>query len=319
MIGVDVGGTKTLFVLFDERFRVLEEIKERTPHGKDFDECLDDGVEALLKRAEKERIGVLCAGVGCAGRIDREKGIVLESPNIPHLTRYPLARRIAGRTATNVYVGNDVQMGLYGEHHLGAAAGLRHVIGVFFGTGIGGAAVIDGKLHLGARGAAGEVGNCLVSPMGPLAGSERQGVLDELISRVALAGDAASLAAKKGAPRLFKLAGADASRIHGGTIAASIAGGDEKVEELVRSRARMAGIALSGVVDFLNPEMVVLGGGLVDAMPALFLKEVGEGIRARTVPDVRESVRIAAAKLAGRAVAAGAAKMARDRLASQNE
>jgi glucokinase len=316
MIGIDIGGTKTIFGLFDETFALVDElkIKTRAEKGeKEFSRRLAQSVEALMRRADEKRLTLMGVGIGCAGTLDRENGVLKTSPNIPFLTGYPLKKKLVKLTGTGVFLGNDVHMGLYGEHRLGAAAGLKHVLGVFFGTGIGGAIIIDGKLYEGANGAAGEIGHTLMSPLGHLAGSERQGVLDDFASRNAIAGEAAAMAAKHMAPCLNKLAGADVYKIRSRTLAEAIAGGDAKLEEMVRSRARMAGIVLSNLVDFLSPEMVVLGGGLVEAMPALFLKEVESGIREHTNADVRKALKVAVAALKGHSVSAGAAKMAWDR------
>jgi glucokinase len=317
VIGIDVGGTKTLFVLFDESFRVVEKVKIKTPlyeGEKGFTKALLDGAEEIARKAAKKRYTLLGCGVGCAGELDRVSGVLKCSANIPFIKNYPLKSKLTRATGVDTFIDNDVHMGLYGEHQLGAAQGLKHVIGVFFGTGIGAAVIIDGQLLLGASGCAGEIGHYLISPMGVLSGWDRHGLLDDFVSRNAMAGEAAALAAKHWAPHLYDLAGADAEKIRASTLAKAIRQGDKRIEDMVRGRARMAGIALSNFVDFLNPEMVVLGGGLVDTMPALFLKEVGEGIRRNTVPAVRAAVKITVSKLKDLSVAAGAAKMARDRL-----
>jgi glucokinase len=317
VIGIDVGGSKTLFVLFDEAFKVIEKIKIKTPLDKGengFSEAILDGAEEVARKASKRGYALLGVGVGCAGALDRVTGVLKCSPNIPFIKNYPMKAKLTKAIGVDTFVDNDVHMGLYGEHQLGAAKGLKHVIGVFFGTGIGAAVIIDGKLHLGASGCAGEIGHYLISPLGVLSGWERHGLLDDFVSRNAMAGEAAALAAKQWAPHLFGLAGADAEKIRATTLAEAIRLGDKHIEDMVRGRARMAGIALSNFVDFLNPEMVVLGGGLVETMPALFLREVGEGIRRNTVPSVRAAVRITVSKLKDLSVAAGAAKMALDRL-----
>lgn len=320
VIGIDIGGAKTLFALFDDAFKVIHKLKLRTPIDKGekaFTQTLTEGTEELARKAGKSDFALLGVGVGCAGALDRLSGVLKASPNIPFLKNYPLSSRLAKLAGVDVFIDNDVHMGLYGEQQLGAAKGLKHVIGVFFGTGIGAAVIIDGKLYFGAAGSAGEIGHYLVSPMGKLSGWERHGVLDDFVSRAAMAGEAAGLAAKQWAPKLFELCGADAAKIRTSMLAKAIEQGDKNIEAMVRGRARMAGIALSNIVDFLNPEMVVLGGGLADAMPALFLKEVGEGILENTIPEVRGSVKIAASKLKDFSVAAGAAKMAWDRLISE--
>lgn len=318
-IGLDFGGTKTLFVLFDASFRPLETIKTRTRPHRDQD-ALDAEVSRcvgrLVRSARERGLTLRAVGAGCAGLVDEKRGIWRFSPNLPHLKNYRLGERLARLTGCSPVIGNDLHLGLYGEHRLGAARGARDVIGVFFGTGVGGALMIDGKIHRGASGAAGEIGHHLISSIGALAGSPRQGVLDDLASRSAIAGAAAVAAAKDWAPRLFDLAGTDVRRISGQTLADAIRGGDAAIDELVRSRARTAGIAISNLVDFISPELVVLGGGLVQAMPGLFVSEVRQGILRHVMPWVRKSVRVREAELGDLSVAAGAALSAWDRTES---
>lgn len=319
VIGIDIGGTKILFALFDDRFRIIEKLKVKTPldNERSFTESLREGAEELVRKARKKSLALLGVGVGCAGAIDRLSGVLKSSLNLPYLKNYPLSSRLARLTGVDVFVDNDVHMGLYGEQQLGAAKGLKHVIGVFFGTGVGAAVIIDGRLYFGASGNAGEIGHYLISPVGTLSGWDRHGVLDDFVSRNAMSGQAAALAAKQWAPRLFELCGADAARIRSSSLAKAIELGDKHIESMVRGRARMTGIALSNLVDFLNPEMVVIGGGLADTMPALYLKEVSAGILENTIPEVRASVKIAVSSLKDLSVAAGAAKMAWDRLLAE--
>src|SRR5204862_201966 len=160
-------------------------------------------------KAQQNHIALRGVGVGCAGLVDRANAVLKASPNIQFLNNYPFVPLLSKLAGTNIFVGNDVQLGLYGEHELGVAVGLKHVIAVFFGTGVGGAVMIDGKLHVGASGGAGDIGHYLVSPMGPLSGSERQGVLDDVVSRSAIAGAAATIAARHQAPHLKRLAGTE--------------------------------------------------------------------------------------------------------------
>lgn len=211
-----------------------------------------------------------------------------------------------------MFVSNDVHAGLYGEHRLGAAVGARHIIGVFVGTGIGGALIIDGKLHLGAAGCSGDIGNYLLHAIGPMTGSPREGVLDDVASRTGIAGDAATLAAKQWAPVLLKNVGTDVTRIKSGDLAEAIKGGDKAVEDLVRSRAHVIGIALSSLIDFINPDMVVLGGGLVEAMPNLMRQEIRRGIKNHTSENAFKHLKVVVARLHDHAVTAGAAKLALD-------
>jgi glucokinase len=318
-IGIDIGGTKSLFALFDEKFNVVEEIKLKTNADKGkkvFSEALTGAVEALVDKAHKSGLVLAGAGAGVAGSIDYQEGKIICCPNVPFLDDYPFKARLAKLTGAHAYVVNDVQAGLYGEYHLGAAKDAKHVIGVFIGTGIGGALIINGKLHVGATGHAGDIGNYLLHAIGPLAGSQREGVLDDVASRTAIAGDAAIMAVKQWAPNLLKNAGTDVSKIKSGDIAEAIKAGDTAIEELVRSRARIVGIALSNLVDFINPDRVVLGGGLVEAMPELLREEIKAGIEKHSSPAAFKGLKVVVASLENHAVTTGAAKLAIDMLLS---
>jgi glucokinase len=236
------------------------------------------------------------------------------APNIPTLEGFSFKKALAKTIDVPVLAHNDVNAALYGEHKFGAAVGCKHVIGIFIGTGIGGAILIDGKLYLGASGDAGDIGNYLLQPLGPLSGSARQGVLDDVASRTAIAADAAALAIKQWAPSLLENTGTDLRNIRSAALAEAISGGDKAVEELVRSRAHVVGIVLSNIVDFMNPELVVLGGGLTEALPAIIRKEVTAGIEGHASPHARRKLEVVTAKLEGHAVTIGAAKLALDDL-----
>lgn len=320
-LGIDIGGTKSLYALFDERFEIVAEEKLRTHPDKGgakaFTRGMRKAVRSLVDEAGRRRLEIRAVGVGCAGDIDMREGVVRSSPNIAFLADYPFRARLAKLTRAKVFVGNDVQAGLYGELTLGAAKKARHVIGVFIGTGVGGAIAIDRRLYLGATGLAGDIGNYVLHASAQSAESPRPEILDNIASRPAIAGDAAALAAKRWAPKLREKAGTDVTDIHSGDLADAIRGGDKAVEKLVRSRARVVGAAISNLVDFLNPDMVVLGGGLVEAMPRLIRREVAKAIEAHATPKAARAVHIAVARLHDHAVTSGAARLALDMLGAK--
>ncbi len=320
-LGIDIGGTKSLYALFDERFEVVAEEKLRTDPGKSgakgFTRNLNEAVEKLLEAAREHKLRVRAVGVGCAGDIDLREGVVRTSPNLPFLQDYPLRARLEKLTGASVFVGNDVQAGLYGEMKLGCAKKARHIVAVFIGTGVGGAIAIDRRLHLGANGHAGDIGNYMLH-LAHASGAPpgRKEVLDNVASRTAIAGDAAALAAKRWAPNLREFAGTDVTSIKSRDIAAAIRAGDKALEKLVRSRAAVVGGALSNLVDFLNPDMIVLGGGLVEALPRLIKREVAKAIEAHASSAAASAVKICVARLHNHAVTTGAARLARDMLSS---
>jgi glucokinase len=316
-IGIDIGGTKSLFALFDDSFAVVEEIKLKTnaDRGKKvFNEALTQAIGSLVDKAHKAKLVLAGVGAGIAGSVDFEEGTMVSCPNVPFLEGFPFKAKLAKLTGANAFVLNDVQAGLYGEHQLGAARGAKHVIGIFIGTGIGGGLIINGKLHVGATGHAGDIGNYLLHAIGPLTGSQREGLLDDVASRTAIAGDAAILALKQWAPNLLKDVGTDVSKITSGALAAAIKAGDKAIEKLVRSRARIVGIALSNLVDFFNPDMILLGGGLVEAMPELMREEIKTGIENHSTKAAFRALKIVVARLDSHAITTGAAKLAVDML-----
>jgi glucokinase len=275
---------------------------------------LRKSLEGLLRTARKRRLDVRYLGVGCAGDIDMKKGVVRKSPNLTFLDGYPFRERLEKLTGAQVFVGHDVQAALYGEYRLGAAKNARHVIGVWLGTGVGGAMIIDGRVHLGATGSAGDIGNFLLQTVNASIDSPRKEVLDSIASRPAIAGEAAALAAKHRAPALRRFAGTDVDDIRAGDIAKAIRKGDKAVEKLVRSRADIVGAAISNLVDFINPDMVVLGGGLVEALPSLLRAEVRKSVSAHASPKAARAVKVVTARLSRHAGTIGAARLALDML-----
>jgi len=308
-----VGGTKTRVALFDNHFNLVEDFKFRTPKTRQqFTSALTKSVRKLLEKAASQKLEVSAVGLGLAGSVDSRRGILKSAPNIPCLKRFSFKKTLVHLCHCDIVLLNDVQAALYGELKLGKAVGHNDVIAIFIGTGISGAVAIDGNLHFGASLQAGNIGHYLVHAIGPLAGSERHGILDDFASRTAIAGAAATFAAKNWAPYLLKTVGTDVRQIKSSTLVDAIRAGDKSIEELVRSRIRIVGIVLSNMVDFLNPEMIVLGGGLTDSMSRIVRHEVIAGIHNHSVPAARRVLRVVTSKHKQNAVTIGAARFAVD-------
>jgi len=321
-IGIDVGGTKILVGLLDGNFRLIAEIKNKTKPEKGeryFLKTLLDSVQQALRDGGVGRSEVLAAGVGCPGFIDPERGFIKASPNIPFLRSYPLAARLSSELGLPVVLGNDVQTGLYGEHQFGAAKGYANVVGIFMGTGVGGAIIINGELYRGSTGSAGEVGHILMDPSGPLCGCGQRGCFEAFTGRLAIASEAAVLVARQQAPHLAQKTGTDIRAIKSGALAKAIQAGDKAVEELIRHKARMVGIIMSDLVNLLNPDMIVLGGGVVEAMPHLIAREAEATMRARAIGPSAKHVKVAIAKLKDYSIVMGAAKRAVDRFTEKRK
>ncbi len=313
-IGIDIGATKILFGLFDERLDLIDERKIKTDAAQGEKALLKKitaEVTQLTQRARKGDLALAGVSAGIPGNVELNGRDIAACPNIPFLARSGLRELLRKLTGQKVTFRNDCHLALFAEHRVGAAAGFKNVIGVFLGSGIGSAVIIDGRLHLGVSGCAGDLGHYLLQPIAALSGS-RQGFLDDVGSRTALSSEAARLASKQWAPYLQKETGTDVCKIRSNELAASIKHGDKCIEDLVRSRMRTVGIVLSNFVDFLNPDLVLLGGGLVEAMPQLVRAEVKMGIKDHTTPRAGKDVRVVISKLKRHAVTIGGAILALD-------
>jgi len=309
-IGIDVGGTKTLCLLVDEHCRILESFKFKTaPHkGRDhFSEKLSAAIQALKTEAAKRSFRIVSVGAACAGQIDPKKLKIRTSHNLLCLEQYPIGKHIGRVLKAPLTLANDVQMGIYGEYQLGAAKGASHVLGVFFGTGVGGAAIINKRLYFGAAGCGGQVGAVLAQPVGGPQAALSHGLVDRIASKTAIASEALVMAIKNWAPYLHKRVGTDLAKVTWGMLERAIRHGDQRIEEMLRARIRVVGIALSTVVNFMSPDLIVLGGGLMDSLPKLVLEEFEAGLRQHVVPEVNDDFEVRPAKLGGKAVALGVA------------
>ncbi|HEV8544177.1 MAG TPA: ROK family protein [Verrucomicrobiae bacterium] len=313
VIGVDIGGTKTLCALINERFKLRQYFKFKTspPDGRPkFMQELGNSIEMLKRRAAREHLEVVGIGLACAGKVDSETGKIINAPNVLWLEGFQIGRALKRATGLNSVMGNDVQLALEAEHQLGVAVGCSNVLGVFFGTGVGGAALFNGKLYRGASGAGGQVGGILAHSLGGADTPESHGTLDRIASKAAIAGAALGMGLKQWAPHLYREVGSDLSKVTWGALARARKKGDRHIEDLVRSRIRVAAITLSSIINFMNPEMLVLGGGLTEELPQLVRSETEVGLRDYLEPEVKAALKIKTAQFGNRAGAIGAASLA---------
>lgn len=315
VIGIDLGGTKMLTGVLNKKFRILATEKTRMQVDKGEKYFFNAIVESVFHVLDEVKAGmesIYAIGVGCPGIIDVKEGVVVSSPNISFLKNYPLGKKLSKYFDVPVVLENDVNAGLYGELQFGSAKGYSDVIGIFLGTGIGGALIFDGKLFRGAIGAAGEIGHTLVNPMGAMCGCGKRGCLETEIGRPAIASEAAVLALKNHAPKLMKISGTDISKIKSGALEAAIEAGDRSIKNLVKNKSRMLGIAMANLVNVLNPELIVLGGGLVEAMGKIIVPEAEDSMHQYAMDALVKNVKVVPATLKDYAIVKGAAKLAEE-------
>lgn len=312
VVGFDLGATKMLAVVFDSSWKTLGRSKARTNGFCDATGGLDRMKETVvdaLKAAGVPAGQVTGIGVGSPGPVDPSEGVLLDPPNLG-CRNVPIRKTLEKTFACSVSVLNDVDAGTYAEYLFGAGRKKRCVLGVFPGTGIGGGCVYDGAIVQGRRISCMEIGHVCVQPDGPLCGCGRRGCLEAVASRLAIAQAAAAAAYRGQAPYLRKEAGSDLKRIRSSMLAAAIKNGDRVIEDIVRRAAGRLGMGVAMAVNLLAPDVVVLGGGLVEAMPDIYLKETLDSARQYAMPTFAGTFDLAVAELGDDAVVRGAAAWA---------
>ncbi|MFN6130742.1 MAG: ROK family protein [Planctomycetota bacterium] len=306
--GFDLGGTKMLCVLLDEKFKVLCRKKKKSkgmegPHAGVI--RIVDLIRETIAAANLPLEGLAAIGIGCPGPVDMERGIVHLAVNLKW-KNVPLGSLLQDAFLCPVSVLNDVDAGVFGEYSAGAAVGAHSVAGVFPGTGIGGGFVYDGKILRGRSHTGMEIGHTRVAATEHSSGARMTGTLESEASRLAIAATCAKLAIRGEAPALLKIAGTDLAEIRSKALAAAVKGGDEAVEQVIRKAARTVGYSCVNLIHLLTPEVIVLGGGLVEALSEIYLEEVEKTVENNVLECYADTFKIKLAKLGDDAGAIGA-------------
>lgn len=311
-LGFDLGGTKMQATIFDSDFRAIARKRKKTKGQTGARAVLDRIIETVHEAAAELQIDasqLSGMGVGVPGPVDQTKGIVLEAANLGW-KKVKLAEALQKEFHCPTTVLNDVDAGVYGEYRFGAAKSARTVVGVFPGTGIGAGCVYNGQILHGKGKSCMEIGHIQVTVGGRQCGCGLQGCLETEASRLAISAEAAMAAYRGEAPHLLAEAGTDLASIRSSVLAKAIAAGDTIIEQIVRRAANRIGVAIAGVIHLLAPDYIVLGGGLVQAMPHLFVTAVADSANKHVMPSFRDSFQAIAAKLGDDAATLGAAAWA---------
>lgn len=305
-VGIDIGGTKMLGVVVDpaDPTTVLAEDRRPTPHGP---AALVDGIAGLVEGLDPGGRGPV--GLGIPGLIDR--GDVFRfGANLPGVVDLAVGEVVGARLGRPVAADNDATCATYAEFHGGAGAGYADGILLTLGTGIGGGVVIGGRVRHGANGFAGEPGHMLVDPAGPPCPCGRRGCWERYASGSGLGrlGRDAALAGRL--PAVVALAGDDPEAVRGEHVVAAVRAGDDAASGVIDEFVWWVAAGIANLVDLLDPEVVVLGGGVIEAEDVLLHR-----IESATPDQVlargrRPAVPIVAAHFGERAGAIGAAVLA---------
>jgi glucokinase len=312
ILGIDIGGTNIVIgAVTEDGSTVRGLLTEPTgvPDGSDvvIDRILRMSAAVIDKtRSEDRDAELLGVGIGAPGPLDRAKGLVIFTPNL-RWTNMPLRDRIGNALKLPAALDNDANCAMLGEHWVGAAKGAKNAVCFTLGTGIGGGIVVDGKLVHGASDVAGEIGHITIEVNGRRCGCGNEGCLEAYASGPAIARRACEAIEAGAVSEISAMAGNNPAAITAQTVFAAAAKGDALADELVRDTARYLGVGIANMLNILNPEVVVICGGVTQAGDHLFIPLRREVVRRAFKPAV-EACRIVPGLLPGTAGVVGAAR-----------
>ena len=308
-LGVDLGGTKILAGLFDDDLKLLARSKQPTapesgPAGVVAN--LAKAVDAVVREANVDPAQIRGMGVGVPGQIELGTTRVKFAPNLDWRD-VDLKPLVPAAWRWPIVLENDVRMGTYGEFAHGAAKGAKNVLGVFVGTGVGGGMILNGDLFTGFNGNAGEIGHLIVH-------WRRGASLESIAGRKYMMKRAKEKLddAPKRVRKEWK--GVDLAGVRSSQLAEYYQKDDPVAVQLVDDAARALGAALGGVVNFLNPEIIVIGGGVTGALGDTFIERIWEIAQRYTLPGAATGVRCVPATLGDDSGIVGCAAYAKARL-----
>lgn len=319
-VGVDFGGTNVLSgVVNVETGEVLGQGKKKTSAKDDGDQLvgrITSTVDAALRDADVARTDIEGIGVGIAGQVDVEQGLLIGTANLSRsVVDLPLAQMLTKEYGVPVAIRNDVHIAAVGEWRFGAGRGTDDFLVVFVGTGIGGGFVKNGELITGFTGNAGELGHTIVAANGRICGCGGRGHLEAYASRTAIT-TALLGELRRGRKSILREllpdldpTSTDSGTIKSGVLRKAIKAEDDVVTEVINEAGTYLGYGLASVVNFLNPQRIILGGGVIGATQILYDQAV-RVTRREAFANAGEQVEIVKAKLGDDSGVVGAAVIA---------
>lgn len=313
LVGVDLGGTKILAGVFTTSLKCVGRSKMSTKAERGsaavverIAHCVQDAVD----ECDLDLHQVKGVGIGAPGSVDPENGRVMFAGNLGWKD-VSLKKELEKQLEIPVFLQNDCNICALGVHEVELEGKPRNLVGIFLGTGIGGGIILEGKLFSGFNRTAGEVGHMVLEVNGPKCTCGNRGCWEALSSRSALFRQVQE-AVKDGQKTLLTdMLGSDLKDLRSGDLRKAINKGDKFVEHIVEEAAKYTGIAVANLINVINPEVIVLGGGLMDALENEMMPVVIESAREHAFPGSDKGVKILPSKLGDDAGITGGAVLAR--------
>jgi glucokinase len=317
--GIDLGGTKILVAIVAPDGRIVARAKKKsTSRGSDAAVVIDRIADCV--RSATHAAGIVpnqlhAIGIGAPGPIVLETGVVTVAVNLGWHD-VPLKADLERRLGIPVGVDNDVRVAVLAEHLAGAGRGSRNMIGIWPGTGIGGGIIVNGEIVIGSTNSAGEIGHMTIKAGGPICACGGKGHLESLASRGAIVRDIAALVHRGEKTVLTGIAGGDVTHATSSDLADALHQGDKLVIRVLDRAAKYLSIGIASLANVLNPDIIVLGGGLIQALGDPFVRQIIQKVEGRPMLAATQSLTIVQSMLGDDAGIIGSALVAR-RLANR--
>ena len=300
-VGCDLGGTNIKVGVVDVETGEIVEVQSAPTMAREGHDAVMARIAALIDKVivnsgiSKSEIGGV--GIGAPGLLDMDKGVVLFLPNLPGTwPNVPLVDTIAEKVGLPVYILNDVRAITFGEWKFGAGRGVDTMACFAIGTGVGGGLVINGKLHLGINGTAGELGHQSINFNGPKCGCGNYGCVEAYASGPAIAAAAAKVVMQGGTTAIGEMIGYDLNKITPQVVYEAAIAGDEIAQDIYRQAGEAIGMGAANVLVAVSPRKVVIGGG-VAAAGDLLLGPIRRTIQEHVFVMPKELVEVVPAEL----------------------
>jgi glucokinase len=313
VMGVDLGGTKIYAGVFDSSLECVgtSRVSTKSQRGPDavidrIARCVKDAVDECDLKIDQ----IKAIGIGAPGAVDTETGKVIFAPNL-EWRDVPLKKNLEKEIGIPVFVENDGHICTIGVHHAELKGKPRDVVGIFIGTGIGGGLILDGQLHGGFNKTAGELGHMVIDVDGPKCACGNNGCFEALASRTAIFRQIHAAIKDGQKSILTDMLGANLADLRSGDLRKAIRRGDKLVDKIVAEAAEYIGIAVGNLINLLNPEVVVLGGGVIEALEDEMMGVITETATESALSGTAKGISIVASKLADEAGITGGAVLAK--------
>ncbi len=297
-ICLDVGGTKVLGVIFNEKKEIIYRLKKRSKAGEnktqDIEQVIIGVVEEMIRESGIDKKEIRAIASCAPGVIDQDTGIVVRTPNLP-MRNYDMKGAMEKHFGIPFFVGNDVNLGVLGEYKYGAGQGYRNIVGFFVGTGLGGGLILNGELYTGNQFKAAEYGHMILDPEGPLCNCGQRGCLETFSSKQ---GMSAYIRQQVSRGRDSMMAEAVADGVfRSKKLKKALAAKDKVAVEAVDRACHYLAIATGNMINTFSPDLILYGGGVIEAVGDLFLEKILDEVGRYCWPEILESTEIKIAAL----------------------